>query len=124
MERDVQPRRAASKRTLVPAPSRRRWVRHGLVFLTVLLIVNAFAGERGLFETWRIEREYRQLSAALADIRRQNAELSDRARRLKSDPTAIEEAARRDLGLMRAGEILFIVKDVPPPKPSDEKRGR
>ena len=29
------------------------------------------------------------------------------------DPAAIEEAARRDLGLMKPGEKLFIVKDTP-----------
>lgn len=124
MDRDVQPRRAASKRTPASAQSRRKWLRHALVFVTVLLVVNAFAGERGLFETWRVEREFRQLSASLADVRRQNAELRDRAQRLKHDPRAIEEAARRDLGLMRPGELVFIVKDVAPPKSSEEKRGR
>ena len=54
------------------------------------------------------------------------------ARRLREDPPAIEEIARRELGLIRPGERVFIVKDVPPAKPSrldaltstGERRGR
>jgi cell division protein FtsB len=36
---------------------------------------------------------------------------------LKEDPAAIEEVARRELGLIKPGERLFILKDVPPAKP-------
>jgi cell division protein FtsB len=56
--------------------------------------------------------------------RRQNAELREQALRLKDDPRAIEEAARRDLGLMRPGEIVFIVKDVASGTPSDQQPRR
>jgi cell division protein FtsB len=35
---------------------------------------------------------------------------------LREDPNAIEELARRELGLIRPGETLFIIKDIPPPK--------
>ena len=45
----------------------------------------------------------------------QNARLSEEARRLKDDPAAIEEIARRDLGLIRKGEKVFIVKDLAQP---------
>ena len=34
------------------------------------------------------------------------------ARRLREDPSAIEEQARRELGLIKPGEVLFIVKDI------------
>ena len=39
------------------------------------------------------------------------------ARRLREDPAAIEEIARRELGLIKPGERVFILKDVPLPKP-------
>jgi cell division protein FtsB len=35
-------------------------------------------------------------------------------RRLNDDPSAIESLARKELGLLRPGEVLFIVKDVKP----------
>jgi len=34
------------------------------------------------------------------------------ARRLREDPSGIEDQARRELGLIKPGEVLFIVKDV------------
>ena len=47
--------------------------------------------------------------------RAENARLREEVRRLEEDPAAIEEIARRDLGLIRPGEKLFIVKDLPAP---------
>ena len=38
-----------------------------------------------------------------------------RVRRLKDDPAAIEESARRDLGLIKPGETLVIIRDAQPP---------
>ena len=32
----------------------------------------------------------------------------------RNDPTALEELARKDLGLIKPGEKLFILRDVPP----------
>jgi cell division protein FtsB len=37
-------------------------------------------------------------------------------RRLNEDPSLIESLARQDLGLLRPGEVLFIIKDVTPAK--------
>jgi cell division protein FtsB len=41
--------------------------------------------------------------------------LREDARRLREDPAAIEEIARRELGLMSPGEKLFIIRNVEPP---------
>ena len=41
----------------------------------------------------------------------------EQVRRLTEDPSAIEEIARRELGLIRPGERVFIIKDLPPAKP-------
>jgi len=45
-------------------------------------------------------------------LKQENAGLREQIRRLREDPEAIEAIARQDLGLMRPGEILVIVKDV------------
>jgi cell division protein FtsB len=65
----------------------------------------------------RARQEGDQLSATIARQRAENARLRDQARRLRDDPTAIEEIARRELGLIKPGERVFIIKDVPPAKP-------
>jgi cell division protein FtsB len=64
----------------------------------------------------RARHEYDQLAGSIARQRAENARLRDQARRLREDPTAIEEIARRELGLIKPGERVFIVKDIPPAK--------
>jgi cell division protein FtsB len=90
----------------------RRLVRHFLVFLTFVIVVDAVAGEKGLLSLLQARREYAALERSLERARAENAELRDSARRLREDPTAIEEQARRDLGLIKPGEMVFFIKDV------------
>jgi cell division protein FtsB len=68
-------------------------------------------GERGLLEVRRARIEYQSLEALLAERRADNATLRERARRLRDDPAAIEEVARRELGLIRPGERVFIIRE-------------
>lgn len=63
-------------------------------------------------------RQHDDLAATIARQRTENTRLREEARRLKEEPSAIEEIARRDLGLIRPGERVFIVKDLAsPPQP-------
>ena len=82
-----------------------------------MIVVDGLVGERGLLAILRARQEYDQLAAAIAQQRAENARLRDQARRLRDDPAAIEEVARRELGLIRPGERVFIIKDIPPAKP-------
>ena len=95
----------------------RKLVRWLLLFVASLIVLDGLAGERGLLAMLRARQEYDQLSAAIARQRAENARLREEALRLKEDPAAIEEIARRELGLIRPGEKVFIVKDVQPAKP-------
>jgi cell division protein FtsB len=66
--------------------------------------------------TLRARREYHELSDTIARQRAENTRLADQARRLRDDPRTIEEVARRELGLIKPGEKVFIVKDIGPAK--------
>ena len=90
--------------------ARRFWT-HALLFAASVLLVNGLFGERGLMETIRARRAYAGAAAELARIKKENAALRERARRLRNDPATIEAVARRELGLVRPGEILVTVKD-------------
>lgn len=90
----------------------RRVFRHLLIFVTLVIVVDAVFGEKGLLALLEARREYAALERSLARARAENAALRESARRLREDPAAIEETARRELGLIRPGEVLFIVKDV------------
>jgi cell division protein FtsB len=90
----------------------RRLLRHALVFITLVIVIDAVAGEKGLLALLQARREYSALERSLDRARTENAELREMARRLREDSTAIEEQARRELGLIKPGEVLFIVKDI------------
>jgi cell division protein FtsB len=108
------------RKRAVPAPSslfRRRGVHLLLIFVTLVLVIDALIGEKGLMESMHAQRQYRELGASLDRLRRDNANLRDEARRLKEDPATIEALAREQLGLIRHGEIMFILKDL-----KDEKK--
>jgi cell division protein FtsB len=98
-------------------PSRNRRIIHWLLlFVAALIAVDGLVGDRGLLAMLRARRDYDVLSATIARQRADNARLRDEARRLREDPSAIEEIARRELGLIKPGEKIFIIKDLPPPK--------
>ena len=98
-------------------PSRnRRIVQVLLILAASVIIVDGLVGDRGLLAMLRARHEYDELAASIARQRADNARLRDQARRLREDPGAIEEIARRELGLIRPGERVFIVKDAAPAK--------
>jgi cell division protein FtsB len=88
-----------------------------LLFVASVIVVDGLVGDRGLLAILRARQDYDAMSATIARQRAENARLREVARRLREDPSAIEEIARRELGLIRPGERVFIVKDVPPAKP-------
>jgi cell division protein FtsB len=92
---------------------RRRVLTYSLFGLALVLMVNALVGDNGYLAGMRARREYDKALAGLDRLQTENAQLKERARRLKEDPSAIEEAARKDLGLIRPGETLVIVHDKP-----------
>ena len=92
----------------------RRIVHLLLLLIAAIIVVDALVGDRGLLAILRARKEYDALASTIARERAENARLREQARRLREDPTAIEEIARRELGLIRPGEKVFIVKDVAP----------
>jgi cell division protein FtsB len=85
---------------------------HALVFVGCALLANALVGEGGLVATIKAREAYRRASEGLARIEAENAGLREQARRLESDPATIEIYARRDLHLIKRGEILVQVQDM------------
>jgi cell division protein FtsB len=88
-----------------------------LLLVASVIVVDGLVGDRGLLAMIRARREYDAATAAVARQRAENARLREEARRLREDPGTIEEIARRELGLIRPGETVFIIKDVQPAKP-------
>ena len=98
------------------SPTRARLLNYVLGFVTVVLVVDALVGDKGLLDTMRARRQHAELAAALAQKRHENERLREDIRRYRNDPAAIESLAREELGLMREGEVLFIIRDAKPDK--------
>ncbi len=86
-----------------------------LVFITAVLVLNALFGDKGVLAMMQARRQSAQLSAEVQRQKEENARLREQVRRLRDDPKTIEDLARRELGLIKPGEKLFIVTDVPSP---------
>ena len=96
--------------TLPPRRQESRWIERILLFVILVVLVDGLFGDRGLRETLRAGERYAEAVRELNTIRDANARLKEQAFRLTRDPRAIEAEARGQLGLLRPGELLFIIK--------------
>ena len=97
-----------------PQPrKRRRTIQYLLLAGGCVLLIDALVGDKGLLAMMEARARYRTLEQSLAGARSENTRLREEARLLREDPATIEEIARRELGLIRPGEKLFIIRDVP-----------
>ncbi len=106
-------RKRVPAQPVVSAP-RRRWLQYLIVFATLVLLAEAMVGERGLLERMRVSKEHQQASQALEALKRENSQLLQAVRRLRDDPSTIESLAREELGLIKPGELMFIIREVKP----------
>ena len=118
----TEPRRPAGpeplrRKAVAPARTsaiRRRTVHFLLIFVTIVLVVDALVGEKGFLETLKVRRQHRELAASVEALRQDNARLRAHMGRLTNDPAEIESVAREELGLIKPGEILFIIREAKP----------
>lgn len=117
--RDDRPEPLRRKRVqpapTVATPRRRRILNGLLVFATLVLLVDALVGDKGLVERMRARRQSEREKAAVETVKHENAALREKVQRLRDDPAAIESIAREELGLIRPGELLFILRDAQKP---------
>ena len=95
-----------------PARGRRRLLNAALIFVAVVLTTDALVGDKGFLVTTRARQEAQLEAARLAALKEENARLREEKRRLNEDPATIEAEARRQLGLAKPGEVMFILKDI------------
>jgi cell division protein FtsB len=96
-----------------PRQRGRRLVQYGLVFVGCLLFLDALVGEKGFVENVKARQQFQAIERSLGRLKDDNARLRKEVELLLK---AIEGIARRELGLMKPGEKLFIVKDADPAK--------
>jgi cell division protein FtsB len=86
--------------------------------LIVLIQYPLWMGKGGWLRVWQLENEVTSQRAKNEELAARNAALAAEVRDLKQGSEAIEERARRELGMIRADEVFFqYVDDYRGPKP-------
>lgn len=100
------------KATAVPQLQRKnplRWLQIGLLVLLVMLQYRWWLGENSWVDVNRLEADVAAQERNNAERRARNDVLSARVADLKSGLDAVEELGRSDLGLIRPGEIFYVI---------------
>ncbi len=91
-------------------PTPRRTGCYVLLLVTILLVANAFVGERGLLALLRANKAHARLQQVIDTLRADNRRLHRYAEALTDEPRFIEDLARGELGMISPGEQLIIVR--------------
>jgi cell division protein FtsB len=92
----------------------------------ILLAIHVIFGANGMVVYQGKKSEYRALQKDTDQLQKENQELSERIKALKSDPSAIEKEAREQLHYARPGEVIYLTPGqtnpkAPPPNANAKK---
>ncbi len=86
-----------------------------ILSFAAIMLVDAIVGDQGVVALGRAREEFGRMNEQVRRLKAENDQMRKQNLRLREDRGALEEAARRDLGLMKPGEKVFIIKDLPSP---------
>ena len=76
--------------------------------LVLVLVVHDIFGTHGFLAMRRTQTEIKKVEADLDRLNKENTQLSEQVKDLKTDPKAIERLAR-EMGLAKTGEIIIMI---------------
>ncbi|PWT73861.1 MAG: hypothetical protein C5B60_07625 [Chloroflexi bacterium] len=86
------------------------WLEYGRALLGVSifgLFLHDIFGPHGYLAMRRTKLEIERVRGEIVRLNKENAELSEEVKSLKSDPHKIESIARDELGLAKPGEVII-----------------
>ena len=78
-----------------------------ILLLLSVMIFFTFFGEKGLLQVYRLRSELKEIERVNMELRRENERLRVEIDNLRTNKKYIEELARRELGLVKKGEIVY-----------------
>src|SRR6266852_4977930 len=88
------------------------WTQYGrsiLVLFVFALFIHDIFGTHGFLAMRRTKLEIERFQKDINRLAKENAELSDEVKSLKTDPHKIESIARDELGLAKPGDVIIKV---------------
>lgn len=88
-------------------PFLRQYGRALLALLVLILVVHDIFGTHGYLAMRRTQQEIKKVNADLDRLNKENLQLGQEVKELKTDPHKIEKIARDELGLAKPGEVII-----------------
>ena len=86
---------------------RKRVVLLLMLFFFLVLGLLTFWGDKGILHLLRLQKELVRIKEANKNIEEENRKLREQVKRLQNEKQYIEEIARKELGMVKEGEILY-----------------
>lgn len=86
---------------------KKRFLVFGLLFGFLLFGFFTCFGDKGLLHLLRLKRELAKVKEMNLRLLEENERLKEEIRRLRNDKRYIEEVARKELGLVKEGELIY-----------------
>jgi cell division protein FtsB len=86
--------------------------RYRQILIPIFLIVSVMIfftvfGDKGLLQVYRLRSELREIERVNRDLQQENERLKAEINNLRTNKKYIEELARRELGMVKKGEIVY-----------------
>lgn len=95
--------------------------------IAVALLLFSLFREMGIIGSWKLYRTHRQVLEENVKLRADNRRLQEEVEKLKTNPSYIEEIARKELGLIGEKENVIVLdrkKDAAASPPARKGPGR
>ncbi len=96
---------------------RKRGILFSILVLFLVLGLLTFFGDKGVLQLLRLQKELSRIREANKVTEAENRKLREEVRRLQNEKRYIEEIARKELGMVKEGEIIY---QFDPPKNDKE----
>ncbi len=96
---------------------RKRSILFLILILFLALGLLTFLGDKGVLHLLRLQNELSRIKEANKGTEAENRKLREEVRRLQNEKRYIEEIARKELGMVKEGEIIY---QFDPPKNDKE----
>jgi cell division protein FtsL len=100
------------------------WSQYGrslLILCVFTLFLHDIFGTHGYLALRRTKLEIERVQSDIARLNKENLELSDEVKSLKTDPHKIESIARDELGLAKPNEVIIKIPESQQLKPDSPK---
>ena len=98
-----------------------RWLVVVLVALLVLLQIRLWFGEGSISSKIALDRQWQEQREINESLMLRNKLIAQEVESLKTNLDSLEEKARKDLGMIKEGEVFYLVTDKKEQSTADKK---